>query len=154
MPDSKAAVMIVVTLFVAGIITAFLMPVVIGAISDDETATYNQSAGETVELNPGLNATVDTIDTATSPATITYTLEYDGDTTTGTAQVGSNTTLSVSDIDVTVGPTDNTSSTVTTDYDFPTDAGWGAAGSLWIIIPLFLVLPVFMLFVRIATKQM
>lgn len=151
MPDSKAAVMIVVTLFVAGIITAFLMPVVIGAISDDETATYNQSTSETVELNPGLNATVDSVTSGTSA---TYTVEYDGDSTTATVNTGSNSTVTVGGIDVTIAPSEAGSDYAVTEYEYPTDAGWGAAGSLWVIIPLFLVLPIFMLFVRIATKQM
>jgi hypothetical protein len=149
-PTAKQGVKVITGIFVGIILAAFLMPIAIGAVSDPGDAVYNQSTTETVELKPGLNATVDSVTSGTSA---TYTIEYDGDSTTSSVNVGSNQTLTVGGIDVTVAPSEAGSSYAVTEYEYPKTAGWGAAGDLWLVIPLLLVLPIFMWAVSKATNQ-
>jgi len=152
MADAKKAVGLVVALMVGTLVASFLMPVAIGAIAEDPTDTYTQESGETVELKPGLNATVTSVTDATSA---TYSVTYDGDSVTGeSVNVGSSSTVTVDGVDVTINPTTVTSTNATTDYTYPTTAGWAnGAGALWAILPLMLVLPVFLLVVSWAIQQ-
>lgn len=152
--DAKKAVGIIVTLFVAFLLAAFLMPTVIGAVVDDETATYNQSVGETVNLQGEYNATVDGIDTATDPNTVNYTIESANDSATASVQVDSNTTVTVGGTDIEIAPTEAGTDYAITDYTFDKTAGWGTSSALWYVIPLFLILPLFMLAVSKATDQL
>lgn len=148
------AVNLVVGLFVAGIMIAFLLPVGIGAMTDAETATYNQSTSETVELQPGLNATLDSTDTTGATDNATYTINASGDTSTVTVDNSTNTTVTVDGVDVTIEPQDIRSGSADTQYEYPATYGWGnGATSLWNILPVIIVLAGFLFLVGMAVKQ-
>jgi len=151
--DAKAATNLVVALAVMGIMAAFLLPVAIGAISGPEELTATQAVDETVNLNPKLNATVTNVTDGTSA---TYNVTYDGTTVSGTTvNVGSESTVTVDGVDVTINTTAATSTNATTTYTYPTTAGWGnGAGALWGIIPVVMVLAAFLFFTYVALKRM
>lgn len=152
MPNSDKAVGLVVGLFVAGILVAFLFPVAIGAMSGAETATFNQSTGEEVTLQPNLTATLDSTDTSGDNAT--YTINASGDTTTTTVANGTNTTVTVDGEDVTIEPQEVNSGSAVTEYEYPRTYGWGdGASALWGIIPVMVVLVAFLWFVAMALRQ-
>lgn len=152
MADSRKAVGLVVTLLVASLLGAVLLPTAINAMSGTEEATFTQDVDETVELQPGLNATVTGVTDGTSA---TYTIEAGGDTVTGeTVSVGSNSTVTVDGTDVTISPTEATTTNATTTYEYDGTYGWGSgAGSLWGILPVLLVLGLFLYVVAIALRQ-
>lgn len=147
--DSRAAVTLVVGLLIAGLMGAFLMPIAVGQLTGPEESTATQDVDETVTLQPGLNATVTAV---TDGVSATYTVEAGGDSVTGeTVNVGSNSTVTVDGVDVTIAPSEATTTNATTTYDHPTTYGWGGgAGALWVIIPLILVLALFLYFVGLA----
>ena len=150
---SRKAVGLTVALLVAGLLVAFLFPSVIGAISGPSEATVTQDIDETVLLSsPDLEATV----TETTDGTdATYTIETDTDSVVGeTVNVGESSTVTVDGHDVTISPTEATATGATTDYEYPTTYGWGTgASSLWSILPLFIVLVPFLLFVHFALRD-
>lgn len=155
MVDSKRAVSLVVGLFVAAIMAAFLLPVAIGAVSGPDSTTLNQTTADSpVELKNNLTVEVTNLDDATTPNEATYSVSYDGSSTTATVGEGNNQTATVGGIDVDIAPTTVTASYAVTDYEYPTTAGWGSgASSLWLIIPLFLVIPVFLYVTRMALNS-
>ena len=152
MADSRKAVGLVVTLLVASLLGAVLLPTAINAMSGAEEFTATQDVDETVELQPGLNATVTGVTDGTSA---TYTIEAGGDSVTGeTVSVGSNTTVTVDGTDVTISPSEATSTSATTTYEYDGTYGWGGgASSLWAILPVLLVLGLFLYVVAIALRQ-
>lgn len=152
MADSRKAVGLVVTLLVASLMGAVLFPVAINAMSGAEEATATQDVGETVELQPGLNATVTGVTDGTSA---TYTIEAGGDSVTGeTVNVGENATVTVDGVDVTISPSEATTTNATTTYEYPGTYGWGSgASSLWAILPVLIVLGLFLYIVGIALRQ-
>lgn len=150
--DSKAAVGLVVTLFVAALMGAFLMPVVIDSMGGQEETTVTQDVGETVELQPSLNATVTSVTSGTSA---TYDITANGDTTTTTVNVGSNQTVTVDGTDVTISPSEVTSTNATTTYNYSGTYGWGgSAAALWGILPIILVLALFLFVTYLAVGRM
>ena len=151
MTDASQVVKLVVAVFVAGLMGAFLLPVALGAVADDPTEQFNQTTGETVDLNPGLNSTLDSTTAGTSA---TYTVNYEGTTTSTTVNVGSNTTATVDGVDVTIAVSSAQSGYAVADYTYPKTAGWGSAGSLWGILPVILVLAIFLFMVGLALKRM
>lgn len=152
MADADDATKLVVALAVAGIMLAFLMPVAIGAISGTEDTTATQAVDETVELQPGLNATVTGV---TADTSATYTVEYNNDSVTGeTVNEGSNSTVTVGGEDVTIAPSDVTATNATTTYTHSRTAGWGdGAAALWVILPVILVLAGFLYLTFMALQQ-
>lgn len=152
MVDSSKAVTLVVGLFVAGIMAAFLLPVAIGPMTDGETATATLETGESTELQPDLTATLDTVDTTADSAT--FTINASGTTSTVTVDNGTNTTTTVDGADVTVSVTDVSTGQATAEFTSPTDYGWGSgAGALWGILPVLVVLAVFLYFVGMALNK-
>lgn len=151
MPRGKKAVILVVGLFLAGLLTAVLFPTVIGAMTQADSTTTTQAVGETVTLQGDLNATVDSVTSGTSA---TYTVQTSGDSATTTVNVSSNETVTVGGTDVTISTSAATSTNATQTYEYPTTYGWGAAGSLWLILPVILILPVFLYFVAVGTGRL
>lgn len=153
MPTAKQAVGIIIPIFLVALLASFLFPVVIGAMSGAEEATHNQSVGETMELQPGLNATLDSVDTTADSAT--YTINASGDTATATVDNGTNSTVTVDGADVTIGVENVETDSATATFDYPRDYGWGgAASSLWVILPLLIVLALFLYVVGMATDYL
>lgn len=149
MVDSSKAVTLVVGLFVAGIMAAFLLPVAIGPMTDGETQTATIEVGNSTELQPDMTATLDSVDTTADSAT--YTINASGSTSTVTVDNGTNTTTTVDGADVTIAVTDVSSGQATAEFTSPTDYGWGSgAGALWGILPVLIVLAVFLYFVGMA----
>jgi hypothetical protein len=136
------------------LMAAFLAPVAINEMVDDETTTITQNTSETVTLSePDLNATLDSVDTTNDDAT--YTIAAGDVNETVTVANGSNTTVTVDGNDVTIAPQVIETGQATTQYDYPTTYGWGnGAGALWNILPLLVVLAIFLLFVGIALREM
>ena len=151
MPDSRKAVALVVTLLVASLLGAVLLPTAINAMSGAEEATFTQDVDETVELQPGLNATVTGVTDGTSAS---YTVTAGGDSATTTVNVGANDTVTVDGVDVTISPSEATATNATTTYEYDGTYGWGSgAGSLWGILPVLLVLGLFLYIVAVALRQ-
>lgn len=152
MVSSDKAVSLVITLVVGGLMMAFLFPIVIGALGGPEEVTATQDVGETIELQAGLNATVDSVDTTANSAT--YTITSGNDSATQTVNVGSNATVTVDGADVTIAPSNVTSTTATTTYEYPTTYGWGGgAAALWGILRVIMILAGFLFLVYLATEQ-
>lgn len=149
MVNQKAAVTMIVGLFVASIMAAFLLPVAIGPMTDGETATVVLDTSETYEAQPGLNVTLDSV---TNDTSATYTVTAGGDTANPTVNQGANTTVTVDGADVTIAADDVTSTNATTTITSPTSYGWGSgAAAMWAILPVLVVLAVFLYFVGMAT---
>lgn len=153
MVDADKATKLIVGIFVAAIMAAFLLPVAIGAVAGPDELTATQDVDETVTLGAGINVTVTGVTDGTSA---TYTVEAGSDSVTGeTVDVGNNSTVTVDGADVTLSPTEATSTSATTDYEYPTTYGWGSgAGALWAIIPVILVLAIFLYFVWMAVGRL
>jgi hypothetical protein len=149
MPDSRKAMKLVVGLLVFGLLTAFLLPVAIGAISGDETTSITQTSGDTTEVQPDLSVTLDSV---TADTDATYTVNANGSTATTSALTsGSSETVTVDGVEVTVTPTNIDGSTVTTDVAYPTSYGWGTgAGAMWGLLPVIIVLAAFLYLVGYA----
>lgn len=148
--DAKRAVGLTVALFVGLLLAAYLMPTVIAGISDDQKLVENQTVSETVDLKPNMTATLDSVTSGTSA---TYTVTYNGDSASATVNVGANGNVTVDGTTVEITPQEVTSTYAVTEYRVPATTGWGAAGALWLVIPIFLILPIFMWVVRGALQQ-
>lgn len=154
MVNSKQATTLIVGLFVAGIMAAFLLPVAIGPMTDGETQTATIDVGNSTELQPNMTATLDSVDTTASPSTATYTIDASGQTQTVTVANGENTTVTVDGADVTVAVTDVQTGQATADFTSPTEYAWGdGASALWGILPVLVVLAVFLFFVAMAVTK-
>lgn len=151
MVNADKAVNLVVVLLVVGLLTAFLAPVAIGQMSNPEEATYTQAVDETVELQPGLNATVTGVTDGTSA---TYNITAGGESATTTVNVGANDTVTVDGASVTISPSQATATNATTTYSYPTSYGWGGgASALWNIIPVMIVLAIFLFVTYLAIQK-
>lgn len=153
MADAKKGVAIVVGLFVFALVTAFLLPVALDAIAGDETSTITQDVGDTDTVQPDLNVTLDSTDDANDTAT--YTVNASGSTaTTSAIAVGSNETVTVDGIEVTLAPQTVNTDSATTDVSYPTDYGWGSgASAMWGILPVIIVLAAFLYIVGYAMRK-
>jgi len=150
-PDSQKAVKIIVGVFVAGIMAAFLLPVAIGGITGPEELTATQDVGETITLQDDLNAT---LDGATAGGDAKYTLTTNSSSVTQNVTQGTNETVTIDGIDVTITADTVNSGNATTTYEFPTTYGWGSGtASLWAILPVLLVLAVFLYLTGRAVDQ-
>lgn len=144
---------LVVALFVGAIMAAFLLPVALGPIVDDESTTATLDVGNSTELQPNLTATLDSVDTTADSAT--YTINASGDTATATVDNGTNTTVTVDGIDVTIAVENVQTGQATATFDYPTTYGWGGgASALWAIIPVMIILAVFLFFVSKAVDKL
>lgn len=151
---AKRAVNIVVGLFVAAMMAAFLIPIAMGAMTSPDVTSIQQNTTETVNIQDDMNVTLDSVDTASSPSTGTYTVQAGGDSATATVGVDENATVTVNGADVTLSPDSVSSGSATTQVESPTTYGWGgAASSLWFILPLLIVLAVFLYIVGMAVGR-
>ncbi len=148
MVSAKGAVTLVVALFVGAIMAGALMPTAIGGFAGAESQTISQDTGDTDELQPGLNVTLDSV---TDGVDATYTVEANGDSETVTVDSGQNDTVTVDGADVTITPDTIGASSATTMYEYPTDYGWGSAGALWGIMGIIVLLPIVLYFVKVST---
>lgn len=152
MVTAQKATSLIVALFVGALMAAFLLPVALGAIADPAETSVTQDTGETIELKPDLNATLDSVDTTADSAT--YTVTAGNDSASATVDSGSNTTVTVDGADVTIAPTNVSTGQATTEYTYPKTYGWGGgAGAMWAILPVIIVLAVFLYFVYIALQR-
>lgn len=152
MVDSSKAVTLVVAIFVAAIMAAFLLPIALGAIAGPEVATVTLDTDETYEAQPGLNVTLDSV---TEDTDADYTVDAGEDSETITVNEGENETVTVDGADVTVGAENITADSAETTVESPTSYGWGsAAGALWGILPVMIVLAIFLYFVYMAVKEL
>lgn len=152
MSTAKVAVGIVVGLLVFGLLTAILLPVGVDAFASDRTSDFNVTQGDTVDVTPQLNATVDSV-TADTDATIT--LATDDQSIQNTINQGSNATYSFNEGDVEVEVTNAGSGFAEFTVDHPDEFSMSdGAASMWNIIPLFMVLGAFLFVVRVATSEM
>lgn len=153
MADADKAVKLVIALVVGGLMTAFLMPIAIGAIAGPEETTVTLNTSEQIELQPGLNATLDSVDTTADDAT--YTVTGGSDSATVTVANGTNETVTVDGADVTIEVTDVSTGEATATFESPMTYAWGnGAGALWGILPVILVLAIFLFFVAVALDRL
>jgi uncharacterized protein (UPF0333 family) len=151
--STRRAVMLVVSLMIAGILGAFLLPPAIDSFEGDTTTSLNISTGSTEEVNGELEATVDSTTAGTS-ATITLN-QTDGNSVTNTVNVGSTTTFSMDRGDVNVTVTEATSGYAVADYEYANDFAYSdGASSLWGLMGLALVLALFLMVLGMARDQM
>lgn len=152
MVDSKAAATLVVGIFVAGLMAAFLIPVAIAPMTGGETQTATLDVGNSTELQPNMTATLDSVDTTADSAT--YSVDASGDSATTTVDNGSNSTVTVDGADVTIGVTDVNTGEATAQFTSPTTYGWGGSTTaLWGVLPVLVVLAVFLFFVGMAMRH-
>jgi Rieske Fe-S protein len=151
--NARRAVMLVVTLMVAGILGAFLLPPAIDSFEGDTETTLNISVGSTEEVNGELNATVDSTTAGTS-ATITLN-QTDGNSVQKTVNVGSNETFAMDRGDVDVNVSEATSGYAVATYTYANDFAYSdGASSLWGLMGLALVLALFLMVLGMAREQM
>jgi len=147
-----AVLAIVLALSISAIVGAFLLPVAVNSIEDPTTDTITQDVGETVEVDPLLNAT---LDSANDGVNATYTLNQTDNTNTvqKTIAVGSNATFSLDNGDVTVNVSEANAGNATADFSYDKDFSYGdAARSIWGLLGLALVLVLFIATLRIGMK--
>lgn len=144
-------VKLVVGLFVAALMAAFLLPIAIGAVTDPDTVTQTQDVGETITLQGDLTATLDAVNDNTNA---TYTVANDADSVSTTVNEGATNTITVDGHEVSVTLDSTTATTATTTYEWPITYGWGsAASSLWLVLPILMVLSIFLFFVGMAINR-
>jgi Flp pilus assembly protein TadG len=150
--NAGAAVALVISLTIAGLLGAFLVPVAVDSFEGDTTTTLNISTGSTEEVNGELEATVDSTTAGTS-ATITLN-QTDGNSVTNTVNVGSTTTYSMDRGDVNVTVSEATSGYAVADYSYANDFAFSSgASSLWGLMGLTLVLALFLAVLSMATDK-
>ncbi len=144
---------VVLAVTIVGLLVATLMPVAIAQFNGTQSATFDQTEGETVQITADLNGTLDAVDDATNTINVTV---YNDD---GTASVkdlseGSNTTLDVAGTNVTVYNQNVTSATnATVEYEYPNTYGWDSGTvALFTVIPLLLVLAIFLFVAMFAVR--
>lgn len=152
MVDANKAVSLVITLVVAGLMIAFLFPIVINAMGGAAELTVTQEVGDSTELQPNLTATLDSVDDTAGSAT--YTINASGDTVSESVDEDSNTTVTVDGTDVTIHPETVTTTNATTTYSYSDTYGWGGgAAALWNILRVIMILAAFLFLVYLATEQ-
>lgn len=143
------AVALVVALTVGGLITAFVLPIGISSINDDQVTTMNQSvsdgfepigngfSSDVTEVNAGMNAT--------------YNVSFDGSYQTVTVTEGTSETVTVGGEPITLQLTEAGSDYAVTEYTHDKTAGWSdGSAALWGVLDVILVLAVFLFFVSVA----
>jgi hypothetical protein len=149
MVDARKAAQVTVAIAVGAILAALLLPVAINAMAGTETVVLNQSVGETSELQPGLNATLDSVSVGVDAS---YTLNASGTTSSVTVAEGASQSVTVGGATVNISVQDTGQNSATAEFESPTTYSWGSAGSLWNVIPVIIVLGVFLFFVGVAVS--
>lgn len=148
MLNVQSAVKVVIALAVVGIVAAFLTPVAINALENPTSDTITQNTTEKVEVNPELNATLDSIGTSGTTDNATYSLTSGGQTITKTVDNGTNATYSFNrgDVVLTVDNVDGVNSEATSTFEYPKEFAYSdGARSMWGLLGLAIVLAVFIL---------
>ena len=152
MADAQRAVKMVVAIVVAGLMAAFLIPIVIGAIGGPATTVATLDVGNSTELQPNMTATLDAVDVTNDTAT--YTITASGQSATATVANGTNSTVTVDGADVTISVTDVSTGQATAEFEYPQTYGWSAgAAALWAILPVIIVLALFLYFTYVAVQK-
>lgn len=137
--STSFSVKLVVAIVVGALLMSFLFPVAIGEMAGDSERTITQDTGENVSVFQDVNANLTGTTAGTSA---TYELEENGTTESNTISVGSETTYtSLPDGDVTVNVSEANAGNATATFSWDTTRGWGSgASSLWVVIPIMIVL--------------
>lgn len=152
--SAKAAVSLVVVIFVFGIIAAFGLPIAMDQLNSDTSVTIQQDVGATEEVNAELNSTLDSVDGTADTAT--YTLNTSDQSITNTIDNGTNATYSfdrgdvvVTVNDVNTGSPGNASATYEHNRDFSYSDG---ASALWGVLGLAIILSAFLYVISIGLR--
>lgn len=149
MVNAQKALQVVVAVFVVGIIAASLMPVVIGEVTST-TTTLEQTEGNTYQVATDIESTIDSIETGTATVTVTTS---DGSDTVSVSE-GDTATASIAGNDIDVTATEVGTTTATIQYEYAVSVGLGGAiGSMWSILPFFIILPVFLFITYMAINK-
>lgn len=138
----------VVGLTVAGLVAALVLPVALDGLNEPQSTTIDQEVGDTDVLTGELNATLDSVDdtAGSESATATVTNTDTGDSSQVSVDEGTNSSVTVGGVDVTVTTEEVTgSSNATMTYEYPRTSGWsGGAAAIFGILDLILILVLFM----------
>lgn len=155
--SAKTAIVLIVSIVVATIVGAVMVPVAIDNIESDDSETFTQEVSTWYDVNGELESNVNSIDTTNSQATVELNDTRTSTTTTKTIGVGSTVSyeLEGGTVNVTVDSIDDTTtpnqSTVT--YEFTKDYAYSSgASALWGILGLTIVLGVFLVVLRRAVS--
>ncbi len=159
MVNTEKMVTAVVVLGIAAIVIGTLLPIATGALADDQVTTLTQDNQTTTEVKPGLDSTVDDVNTSASPNQSTITLDLDGTTEQNTVDEGSVVTYTIDGYDIDVGLESADTSTspdqITSNYTYDQAVGYsGGASSLWNILDLAVILGAFLFIVGLAMAYM
>ena len=147
---AKAAVTVITVLTVAAIVTAFLLPIGVGALTSDQEVTQTTAELETESVTALLEVTVDSV-TENTEATITLSSDTDSDQQTVAESATETFTVDGNSIDVTLD--DAGDGEITATYEIPRGFGWSAgASALWFILDVIIVLAAFLFFIGVALK--
>lgn len=148
--SAKAAVALVIAITVFSLLAALLLPVSIGAIEGDTTATLNQTTSTDYDVNGELVSTV-TATTAGADATVELNDTRTSGTTSNTINEGDNATYSLDGGDVVVTVDEATAGYAVVSYEYSSDYDYsGAASSLWSVLALAIVLAALLYLIGIA----
>jgi len=149
MVNAQKALSVVVAVFIVGIIAASLMPVVIGEVTTS-TTTLEQTEGNTYQVATDIESEIDSIETGTATVTVTTS---DGSDTVSVSE-GDTATASIAGNDIDVTATEVGATTATLQYEYASSVGLGGAiGSMWSILPFFIILPVFLFITYMAINK-
>ena len=127
---------------------AFLMPIAIGAVTAPDTVELTQTEGDTNTLQGDLQVT---LDDAVADTNATYTVTEGTASDTVTVTEGSTVTATVDGTEVDISLSSATATEATSTFEWPKTYGWGsAAGSIWVILPILMVLAIFLFFTSLA----
>lgn len=132
---------IAMAILIGGLLLAVLLPTAIGSFYEQDSSTIMQSEGESYHFKI-VNSTVDTVDDTNNDVDFTFYERSGNDSTTATIAVGSTNTVTFTDgsVDVTVNSI-NSSTDANITYEASKTAGMSdMASSLFLLIPLFLIL--------------
>lgn len=159
MADKKVVlgVMLVVGILLVGLLSAYLIPIMVGAFQDDISSdTYNQTEGETIAVTGDINATLDSVDDTEDTIDVTVDATDSGESSQITdLGEGSNETVTVNDADVDVTNNEVTSAeSASVTYEYPQGYSWSAGTlALYVILPLLFILSVALFVVGWAVSQ-
>lgn len=145
---------IAIGVLVFGILVAFLLPISIGGMAENNSDEYNQTAGNTIEITSHLEGTVNTVDNTNGNIDVTLNDTKENIQKTVTIGEGTNTTVSMPDGDIIVHNHEQFTDSARVEYEYPQEYGWsGGASALWGLLPLFFVLTIVLFVVAKARKS-
>lgn len=147
----------IITIVVVALIAGALVPPAInaatGADFSEQTETFGLAEGQTYNFTTAnVSATLDNVNGSTSEATYSFVGGPDSDTLTIAEGDNASTTLNGTTYNVNVTEVDGTNNEATAVVSYDTGGG-GTAGTIWNMVPLFMVIAVALLFVGFAGKD-